>query len=123
MKTFWSHTLGAIVCAAAVGVVVGSVSAQQKPASPSTGPNRIVVIGCIQREGKAPQPNFTITDFRAGSYRLEGDQKLLDVHTGHQVEIAGTVTEGGGSGRSGPARLKVESLLYLSTSCWKTAPR
>lgn len=122
MKTLWSSTLGAIACAAAVAGAVGSASAQQKPAPPSTTPNRIVVIGCMQRvEGRAgAAAQFTIKDFRAGSYRLEGDQKLLDPHTGHQVEIAGTVVEGGaGSTAAAAPRLKVASLVWLSSTCWK----
>ena len=133
MRAFWSCTIGAIVCAAVVGVAVGSASAQQRPAS-STSPNRIVVIGCLQRARAVSieiliepdqQPRtvvggadaFTIRDFRAGGYRLEGDEKLLTLHPGHQVEIAGTVLERGGPTTT--PRFKVESLHLLSPTCWK----
>ena len=93
----------------------------------------LFVIGCISREtegstaanrGAATGARFIITDTRgpaASVYRLDGDQSQLNVHVGHTLEIAGSVTAGSGAGRGSADApvVKVQSLTYISTSCQK----
>ena len=63
----------------------------------------------------------------AKSYRLDGAESTLSPHVGHKVEITGTIEEPSASAASGAAasasssaamaRLKVDSLKMVSTSC------
>src|SRR5204863_8178180 len=62
------------------------------PASPAgaSTTERFTVIGCIAREGASgANARYTITDKRGdkATYRLQGDPKDLDLHTGHTVEV------------------------------------
>ena len=136
-RNAWSCAIGAIACAATVGLVERTATAQRS--APSSGSaRRSVVIGCISREtegstaanrGAATGARFIITDTRgpaASVYRLDGDQSQLAIHVGHTLEIAGSISAGSGSAGSGTGRgnanapvLKVESLTYISTSCQK----
>lgn len=70
----------------------------------------VVVIGCLeQRQGE-----FLIKDFRNGApYRLDASAKLLGWHVGHQLEVHGTLEPGSSS----DATLKVDKVIYISTTC------
>ena len=132
-RNAWSYAIGAIACAATVGLVAQTATPQRSAPS-SESAKRFVVIGCISREaqgsnaanaGGAAGARFTITDTRAPAasvYRLEGDQNQLGIHVGHTLEIAGSVTaagSGAGRGNASAPTLKVESLTYISKSCLK----
>jgi hypothetical protein len=90
-----------------------------------------VSIGCVT---KAPNGEFRITDWRGGErpsvagappfaarpplvFRLQGDSEMLNFQVGHEVQITGPIVEQANASR--PPELKVESLLYLSRTCWK----
>jgi hypothetical protein len=111
----------ASVCAVAVAGLAAALSAQT-PSSPPATAKPFVAIGCLSRgapggtAGKGTA--FSLTDTRGDKptiYRLEGDEKLLDLHTGHTVEVSGALS-GGGANPS----MKVASLIYISTTCSKT---
>jgi hypothetical protein len=93
--------------------------------------NNFVSIGCV---AKSPNGEFLITDWRgserppvAGAppfaataplvFRLQGDQEMLNFQVGHEVQITGPIVEKADESR--PPRRKVESILYLSRTCWK----
>lgn len=93
--------------------------------------NNFVSIGCV---AKSPTGEFLITDWRgserppvAGAppfaataplvFRLQGDQEMLNFQVGHEVQITGPIVEQADASR--PPRRKVESILYLSRTCWK----
>jgi len=100
------------------------------PKSMDRGDN-LVSIGCV---AKSPDGEFRITDWRGGEqpsvagappsaaraplvFRLEGDQEMLNFQVGHEVQIAGPIVETADASR--PPEMKVESILYLSRTCWK----
>ena len=77
---------------------------------------------------------FRITDWRGGErlsiagappfaataplvFRLQGDQDMLNFQVGHEVQITGPIVEKAAA--SLPPEMKVESLLYLSRTCWE----
>jgi hypothetical protein len=93
--------------------------------------NNFVSIGCV---AKSPNGEFLITDWRgserppvAGAppfaataplvFRLQGDQEMLNFQVGHEVQITGPIVEKADESR--PPGRKVESILYLSRTCWK----
>ena len=93
--------------------------------------DNFVSIGCV---GKSPTGEFLITDWRgserppvAGAppfaataplvFRLQGDQEMLNFQVGHEVQITGPIVEQADASR--PPRREVESILYLSRTCWK----
>ena len=93
--------------------------------------NNIVSIGCV---GKSPDGEFLITDWRGGErppiagappfaatmplvFHLQGDQEMLNFQVGHEVQITGPVVEKADA--SHHPGIKVESILYLSRTCWK----
>jgi len=131
-RNAWSYAIGAIACAATVGLVAQTATPQRSAPS-SESAKRFVVIGCISRDTQGSTPangsgangaSFIITDTRAPAapvYRLDGDQSQLGIHVGHTLEIAGSVTAGSGAGRGNASApvLKVERLTYISTSCVK----
>ncbi len=131
-RNAWSYAIGAIACAATVGLVAQTATPQRSAPS-SESAKRFVVIGCIGRETQgstaanasgASGARFIITDTRtpaASVYRLDGDQNQLGIHVGHTLEIAGSITAGSGAGRGNASApvLKVESLTYISSSCVK----
>jgi hypothetical protein len=92
--------------------------------------DRMVSIGCVT---KTPDGQFRITDWRGAAetsvagaptsaarppevLALQGDQEMLNFQVGHEVQITGPVTKIGDD--SHPTEVKVESLLYLSQTCW-----
>ena len=100
------------------------------PKSTDRGDN-FVSIGCVS---KSPNGEFRITDWRGGErpsvagappfaarpplvFRLEGDQEMLNFQVGHEVQIAGPIEEKADA--SLPPEMKVESILYLSRTCWE----
>ena len=132
-RNAWSYAIGAIACAATVGLVAQTATPQRSAPS-SESAKRFVVIGCISRETQdltAANPGaatgarliitdsrgFIINDTRGGrvsAYRLDGDPRQLDIHVGHTLEIAGPIWPW-----SERPRLKVESLIYISNTCQK----
>jgi hypothetical protein len=100
------------------------------PKSMDRGDN-FVSIGCV---AKSPNGEFLITDWRGGErppiagappfaarpplvFRLQGDQEMLNFQVGHEVQITGPIVEKADA--SHPLGIKVESILYLSRTCWK----
>jgi hypothetical protein len=100
------------------------------PKSANRG-DSFISIGCVT---KSANGEFRITDWRgaersngAGAppfaataplvLRLQGDQEMLNFQAGHEVEISGPILADGNGTR--PPEIKVESLLYLSRTCWK----
>ena len=121
---FWSkaaRVLGCTTMAVAFGLPL-TVAAQQGAA---TGAARVVVIGCLRAsgQGRAGGANaaLTIVDFRGGpspTFQVDGSDTRLNWHVGHTVEIAGTIAPGGRGGAMAQ-RLNVQSVNYISTSCWE----
>jgi hypothetical protein len=100
------------------------------PTSPDRG-DAFVSIGCV---AKSPEGEFRITDWRGGErppiagappfaataplvFRLQGDEEMLNFQVGHEVQIAGPILEKADGSR--PAAIKVDSILYLSRTCWQ----
>jgi len=100
------------------------------PKSRDRGDN-FISIGCV---AKSPNGEFLISDWRGGErppiagappfaarpplvFRLQGDQEMLNFQVGHVVQITGPIVEKADAAR--PAGMKVESILYLSRTCWK----
>ena len=100
------------------------------PKSMDRGDN-FVSIGCV---AKSPNGEFLIADWRGGErppiagapsfaareplvFRLQGDQEMLNFQVGHEVQITGPIVEKADASR--PPGMKVESILYLSRTCWK----
>jgi hypothetical protein len=100
------------------------------PKSMDRGDN-FVSIGCV---AKSANGEFLITDWRGGErpsvagappfaattplvFRLQGDQEMLNFQIGHEVQITGPIMENADA--SHPPGIKVESILYLSRTCWK----
>jgi hypothetical protein len=90
-----------------------------------------VSIGCV---AKSPDGEFLIADWRGGErapiagapafaaraplvFRLQGDREMLNFQVGHEVQITGPIVEKADAAR--PPGMKVESILYLSRTCWK----
>jgi hypothetical protein len=132
--------LAAVVCSA--GMAVGQAGAPTQrvriPGIPqgtsiypsTTDKEAYVAVGCISKTGDG---QFTISDWRgaelqgpAGAppfaatpvlvFRLDGDKDMLNFQVGHEVQITGAVTEVANGAT--PAKMKVDSLLYLSRACW-----
>jgi hypothetical protein len=90
-----------------------------------------VSIGCVTKSDKG---EITIVDWRGAAQasvagaptsgdrppdviRLQGDPEMLNFQVGHEVEAAGPLVDLGGANKL-PA-MKVQSVLYLSSSCWE----
>ena len=130
-----------IVCSAAVALGQAGAPTQRVhipgipngtsiyPTSTDRG-NTFLSIGCVQ---KSANGEFRITDWRGAQQasvanappiaarpplvlRLQGDQDMLNFHVGHEVEITGPIIEAATA--SLPAKIKVQSILYLSRACW-----
>ena len=135
-------SLGVVVCFAATAFGQAGAPTQRVhipgipngtsiyPKSMARGDN-FVSIGCV---AKSPTGEFLITDWRgserppvAGAppfaataplvFRLQGDQEMLNFQVGHEVQITGPIVEKADASR--PPGMKVESILYLSRTCWK----
>jgi len=89
-------------------------------------------IGCVTKNSEG---EIVITDWRGSEQpsiagappfaataplvlRLQGDKDMLNFHVGHEVQITGPIVEKA-SPPSRPLLIKVESILYLSRTCWK----
>jgi hypothetical protein len=114
---------------AAIGIasqVVPGQTPPQRAAAGSSAATRFVVIGCVSRNGSSGP--FVLTDTRGDqpvAYRLDGDASKLDLHVGHTLEVAGTLSPAAATGRGGSAPapaavLKVQSLTWIAKSCMKT---
>lgn len=90
-----------------------------------------VSVGCVS---KTAGGEFIITDWRGGErapiagapplaarpplvFRLQGDQDMLNFQVGHEVQIAGQIVNKADGSR--PSEMKVDSILYLSRTCWE----
>ena len=141
-KTFSTVTMFAVMlCSAAAALGQAGAPTQRAhipgipngtsiyPTSTDRG-NKFLSIGCLQ---KSANGEFRITDWRGAAQssvanappiaataplvlRLQGDQDMLNFHVGHEVEITGPIVEPPVA--SVPAKIKVESILYLSRACW-----
>ena len=135
-------SFGAVVCSAASALGQAGAPTQRVhipgipdgtsiyPKSMDRG-DSFVSIGCV---AKSPNGEFLVTDWRGGErppiagappfaarpplvFRLQGDQEMLNFQVGHVVQITGPIVEKAEASR--PAGMKVESILYLSRTCWK----
>jgi hypothetical protein len=135
-------SLGAVVCFAASALGQAGAPTQRVhlpgftdgtsiyPKSMDRGES-FVSIGCVT---KSPDGGFLITDWRGGErppiagappfaaraplvFRLQGDQEMLNFQVGHEAQITGPIMEKSDASR--PPGMKVESILYLSRTCWK----
>jgi hypothetical protein len=135
-------SFGAVVCFAASALGQAGAPTQRVhipgipdgtsiyPKSMDRGDN-FVSIGCV---AKSPNGEFLIADWRGGErspiagappsaaraplmFRLQGDQEMLNFQVGHEVQITGPIVEKADASR--PPGMKVESILYLSRTCWK----
>jgi hypothetical protein len=135
-------SFGVVVCFAASALGQAGAPTQRVripgiPAGTSIYPksanigNNFVSIGCVS---KSPNGEFLVTDWRGGErppiagapplaarpplvFRLQGDQDMLNFQVGHEVQITGPIVEKADASR--PPEMKVESILYLSRTCWK----
>ena len=135
-------SLGAVVCFTANALGQGGAPSQRVhipgiPDGTSIYPrsmdrrDNFVSTGCV---AKSANGEFVITDWRGGErppvagapafaataplvFRLQGDQEMLNFQIGHEVQITGPIVEKADA--SHPPGIKVESLLYLSRTCWK----
>jgi len=93
--------------------------------------DNFVSIGCV---AKSADGEFRVTDWRGGDrppvagappfaataplvFRLQGDPEMLNFQVGHEVQITGPIVEKADASR--PPAMRVESILYLSRTCWK----
>ena len=135
-------SFGVVVCSAATALGQAGAPTQRVhvpgipdgtsiyPKALDRGDN-LVSIGCV---AKSPDGEFRITDWRGGErppiagappfaataplvFRLQGDTEMLSFQVGHQVQITGPIVEKADASR--PPGMKVESILYLSRSCWQ----
>ena len=141
-KTFSSvSSLAAIVFSAAAALAQAGAPTQRVhipgipdgtsiyPNSTERG-NKFVSIGCVTKSSDA---EFRIIDWRGAEQasvanappiaareplvlRLEGDREMLNFDVGHEVQISGPILE---TATASPAKIKVESILYISRVCWK----
>ncbi len=134
--------LAAMVCSAAIALGQAGAPTQRVhipgipngtsiyPVSSQRG-DKFVSIGCVRKSGNG---EFRITDWRGAAQLsvanappiaataplvllLQGDQDMLGFHVGHEVQISGPILEAATA--SLPAKVKVESILYLSSNCWE----
>lgn len=133
------------LAAAALATQTTAGSAQQQ-APTAKAPEKITITGCIERadQMRGADTVGTTTDSMhfvlvtvptteavgtSGSarpsmdkgYRLDADEKQLNPHVGHKVEISGVVDEpaattGAASSINGPM-VKVQSMKMLSETC------
>jgi len=135
-------SLTAMVCSAAVALGQAGAPTQRVhipgipngtsiyPTSVERGDN-FVSIGCVRKYGN---DEFRMTDWRGAAQpsvanappiaataplvlQLQGDQEILGFHVGHEVQISGPILEPATA--SLPAKVKVKSILYLSSVCWE----
>jgi hypothetical protein len=135
-------SFAAIVCSAAAALGQAGAPTQRVhipgiPEGTSIYPTstdretKFLFIGCVAKSGNG---EFRVTDWRGAEQpsvanappiasrpplvlRLQGDQDMLNFHVGHEVQISGPILEAATA--SLPAKIKVESILYLSRACWK----
>jgi hypothetical protein len=116
-------------------------------ASAAAADKKVTYSGCIERQPAsaaavtgAPTMPFTLTNASAvgagapvatsgsaaaKSYRLDGTEAMLTPHVGHKVEVTGAIVEQPASAAAGAtassnapaARLKVDSVKMVSTTC------
>jgi hypothetical protein len=139
---FITSSFGAAVCFATIALGQAGAPTQRihipgipngtsiYPKSTDHG-DSFVSIGCV---AKSPDGEFLITDWRGGErppiagappfparaplvFRLQGDQEMLNFQVGHEVQITGPIMEKTDASHS--PEMKVESILYLSRTCWK----
>jgi len=98
--------------------------ALQQESQPGTTPtdkplSQQTVQGCLQ----GGDHQFTLTDSRGTTYRLEGDSAKLKEHVGHEIEVAGTIGRGSASSsKSAPpddsqSTIQVVDVKHLSGRC------
>ena len=122
---FWSRAASVLGCTTMVMAFGLPLTARAQQGA-ATGAARVVVIGCLKgsgqgRAGGGANAPLTIVDFRGGpspTFQVDGSDTRLNWHVGHTVEIAGTIAPGGRGGAMGQ-RLNVQSVNYISTSCWE----
>lgn len=131
--------LGAVALAGQAGAPTQRVHIPGYPMETNIYPksmprgDRFISVGCVSESSDG---GFIITDWRGNTdlgqteagapglpprppliFQLQGDKEMLHFHVGHEVQIEGPIMEPGKG--SVPAELKVDSILYLSRTCWK----
>ena len=127
METRLRVTITAIVWSMMIGIPWAQTGipkgTQLNPGRVSAGLGKLIVIGCVSRQGEGASSAFIITDPRPkppAQYRLDGDADLLRLHMGHTVEVGGPVVpapNGPGGATAAVPTLQVQSLTYISTTC------
>jgi hypothetical protein len=134
------------LAAAALAAQTTTATPQQQTTAEKKTPDKITITGCVERADQVQGASTvgTTTDSMhfvlisiptseavgtSGSspasmdkgYRLDGDEKQLNPHVGHKVEITGFVdeaaaTSGAASAANGPM-VKVQSVKMLAETC------
>jgi hypothetical protein len=132
--------------AAAAFAAQTATAASQPPSSAPKPPEKITITGCVERADQmrgadtvgttTDSMHFVLVNIPSSDavgttgsarpamdkgYRLDGDEKQLNPHVGHKVEIVGVVDEsaattGAASSINGPM-VKVQSVKMLSETC------
>ncbi len=114
----WSRLFVTAGCVAAAAVA--PVTLRGQGASPDGG-RKIIAIGCIERNVSSAGTSatkFVLVDRRGEApttYALIGDEKELDFHVGHTVEVVASVVTLASA--DAPMTVKIESLVYLAQRC------
>ena len=141
-KLYLLNSFGVMICCVATALGQAGAPTQRVhiagipegtsiyPKSANIG-DSFVSIGCV---AKNPEGEIVMTDWRGSEQppvagappfaataplllRLQGDKDMLNFHVGHEVQIIGPILEKASASR--PLLIKVESILYLSRTCWK----
>ena len=93
------------------GAISAIIAATIGVATAQTSGKTIRIVGCVQKSGGS----YILNDTRARDdrYRLDANAEDLDFHTGHFVEVVGSITDAA----TNPVRLKVTSFIYISQTC------
>ena len=122
MNNGWWRRTPVRVASVMVAGIVGYYSGMSAQ-GPRPGNSTVVVIGCITQTSGA-NARMAITDVRGGpmpSFQLDPNDAKLTLHVGHTVEVSGTLVGGGDAdtgAKGGSLRLNVDSVKWVSSSCW-----
>jgi hypothetical protein len=139
MITIW-------IAAAAIAAQTAT-AAPQPPSAGAKTPEKITITGCVERADQVrgadtagtttDSLHFVLVSMPSGEavgtsgstsakaadkgYRLDGDEKQLNPHVGHKVEITGVVDEAAATSASASAAngpmVKVQSVKMIAETC------